>query len=67
MTEAVRTSHPEFEGFGGVFIERIAPASPGGSNWAVRGVKYGKVDRHRSGAVLSYCVDAAQFEFELSD
>jgi hypothetical protein len=67
LTEAVRTSHPEFEDFGGVFIERVAPAAPGGPNWAVRGVKYGRADRHRSGIVLSYCVDEAQLEFEISD
>jgi hypothetical protein len=67
LTEAVRTSHPEFEAFGGVFVERIAPAAPGGANWAVKGVKYGKADRHRCGIVLSYCVDEAQLEFEVSD
>jgi hypothetical protein len=67
LTEAVRTSHPEFEDFGGVFIEQIAPAAPGGPNWAVRGVKYGRADRHRSGIILSYCVDEAQLEFEISD
>jgi hypothetical protein len=41
--------------------------APGGPNWAVRGVKYGKADRHRCGIVLSYCVDEAQLEFEISD
>ena len=67
LTEAVRNSHPEFEAFGGVFVERIAPTAPGGANWAVKGVKYGKADRHRCGIVLSYCVDEAQLEFEVSD
>ena len=67
MTEAVRTSHPEFETFAGVIVERIVPAGPRDTNWAVRGVKYGKADRQRSGAVLSYCVEEAQVEFEISD
>ena len=67
LTETVRASHPEFESFGGVFVERIVPLAPGGPNWAVKGVKYGKVDRHRCGTVLSYCVDEAQLAFEVSD
>jgi hypothetical protein len=67
LAEAVRTSHPEFETFAGVIVERIVPAGPGDTNWAIRGVKYGRADRHRSSAVLSYCVEEAQLEFEVSD
>jgi hypothetical protein len=67
LAEAVRTSHPEFETFVGVIVERIVPAGPGATNWAVRGVKFGKADRHRSGRVLSCCVEEAQLEFEISD
>jgi hypothetical protein len=67
LTEAVRTSHPEFETFIGVIVERTAPASAGGANWTIRGVKYGKANRDRSGAVLSHCVEEAQQEFVLSD
>jgi hypothetical protein len=67
LTEAVRASHSEFELFAGVIIERIAPGQPGEANWAVKGVKYGKADRHRSGIVLSHCAEEAQLEFELSD
>jgi hypothetical protein len=67
LAEAVRTSHPEFETFAGVIVEGIVPAGPGDTNWAVRGVKYGRADRHRSGIVLSYCVEEAQLEFEISD
>lgn len=67
LTEAVRTSHPEFETFVGVIIERISVASRGAVNWTVKGVRYGKANRERSGAVLSHCVEEAQREFELSD
>jgi hypothetical protein len=67
LAEAVRTSHPEFETFAGVIVERIVPARPGDANWAVRGVRYGKADRHRSSAVLSHCVEEAQLEFEISE
>jgi hypothetical protein len=67
LTEAVRAGHPEFETFAGVVVERVTPAQPGEANWAVKGVKYGKTDRYRSGVVLSHCVEEAQLGFELSD
>jgi hypothetical protein len=67
LAEAVRTSHPEFETFAGVIVERIVPDGLGHTNWALKGVRYGKADRHRSGTVLSYCVEQAQLEFEISD
>jgi hypothetical protein len=67
LTEAVRTSHPEFEAFAGVIVERIVPAELGEANWAVKGVKYGKADRYRSGIVLLYCVEEAQLAFDVSD
>lgn len=67
MSEAVRTSHPEFETFAGVIVEGVVSAVPGETNWAVKGVKYGNADRHRSGIVLSYCVQEAQLEFRISD
>jgi len=67
LTEAVRAIHPECEGFAGVIVERVVPPVPGGANWVVRGIRFGRADRHRSGIVLSYCVDEAQLEFELSD
>jgi hypothetical protein len=67
LAEAVRSSHPEFDAFAGVIVERVAPTAPGAANWIVKGVRYGKADRHRSAIVLSYCVDEAQLEFEISD
>jgi hypothetical protein len=67
LTEAVRATHPEFEAFAGVIVERVAPPAPGGANWTVKGIRYGRADRHRSGIVLSYCVDEAQLELELAD
>ena len=67
LTEAVRTSHAEFEGFVGVIVERISATSPGRSNWAIRGVKYGRANRDRSDAVLSHCVEEAEQELEITD
>jgi hypothetical protein len=67
LAEAVRACHPEFEAFAGVIVERVVPSAPGGANWAVKGVRYGAADRHRSGIILSYCVDEAQLKLELAE
>jgi hypothetical protein len=67
LAEAVKAAHPEFETFVGVVVERVVPAVSGGPNWALKGVKYGAADRHRSSIVLLYCVEEAQLAFEISD
>jgi len=67
LTDAVKTGQPELEPFVGVVVERLAPTSPGSANWAIKGVKHGRADCGRSGAVLSHCLDEAQLEFEASD
>ncbi len=67
LTEAVRACHPEFETFAGVIVERVVPPAPGAANWAVKGIRFGRADRHRSGIILSYCVDEAQLKLELAD
>jgi cold shock CspA family protein len=67
LTEAVRTSHAEFEAFAGVIVERVDPVPQGSANWAIRGIKFGGANRDRSSSVLSHCVEEAQREFELSE
>jgi hypothetical protein len=67
LAAAVKAIHPEFETFAGVIVERVAPAASGGANWALKGVRYGKADRHRCGIILSYCVEEAQLAFDISD
>lgn len=67
LADAVRTRDLQCEGFVGVIVERIVPQSPGGANWGVKGVKFGRADRDRCGAVLSNCVDERQHEFEVTD
>lgn len=66
LAEAVRNS-PQCGAFVGVILERVVPGSPGGANWAVKGVKFGKADRGRCNAVISNCVQERQREFEVSD
>ena len=67
LGDALRTSHAEFEPFVGVVVERVVPESSGSPNWAIKGIKYGRANRDRCGAVLSHCVEEAQQEFVLSD
>jgi hypothetical protein len=67
LKEGITTSHEEFESFAGVIVERVARSPDQPSNWVVKGVRYGKADRHRCGLVLAHCVEQAQEEYDLSD
>jgi hypothetical protein len=67
LTEAVRAHDPQCEGLAGIIIERVTPESPGGANWAVKGVRYGKAARDRCSVAVSSCVEERQREFEISD
>ena len=67
IAEAVRSSNPECTALVGVIVERVAPKSPGGANWAVKGVKYGKAERDRCSASLFKCVEEGLRDFEISD
>ena len=67
IAEAVRSSSPKCTALVGIIVERVAPGSPGGANWAVKGVKYGKAERDRCNASLFKCVEEGQRDFEISD
>jgi CspA family cold shock protein len=67
LAEAVRAHDTKCEGLVGIIVERVSPASPGGTNWSVKGVKYGKAERDRCDVALSVCVEEMQREFEVSD
>jgi hypothetical protein len=66
IAEAVRTGRPECSTLIGVIVERAAPTTPGGTNWAVKGLKFGKADRDQCRAVLTKLVRDGQFDFEIS-
>jgi len=66
LAEAVRARDAQCEGLVGIIVELARPASPTGTNWAVKGVKYGKAERDRCDAALSVCVEEMQREFEVS-
>jgi CspA family cold shock protein len=67
LAEAVRAHDAQCEGLKGIIVERVRPTSPAGSNWHVKGVKYGKAERDRCDAALSICIEKMQREIEISD
>ncbi len=67
LAEAVRAHDAHCEGLIAIIVERVRPTSPVGSNWRVKGVKYGKAERDRCEAALSICVEKMQREIEISD
>lgn len=66
VTEVVKSA-ADCEAFVGVIIERIEPKSRTKPNWAIRGVRFGKTDRDKSGKVLANVVERMQLEFSLID
>jgi hypothetical protein len=67
IAEAVRNTLPECRDLIGVIVERVAPGSPGGVNWIVKGIKYGKAQRDRCHAAIAVCVEDGQREYDVSD
>jgi cold shock CspA family protein len=67
LADAVRAVAPECQAFVGVIIERVVPETPGGANWAVKGVRYGRADRDRCEAALGMSLHEKQLEYTLSD
>ncbi len=67
LAEAVRDSNPECKGLKGIIIERIAPKSPGQTNWILKGVRYGTAPRASCDTEIAICVAEGQADFEISD
>ena len=67
LADAVRSVAPECQAFVGVIIERVVPETSVRSNWAVKGVRYGRADRDRCEAALGMCLREKQREYVLSD
>jgi hypothetical protein len=66
VAEAVKSSS-DCATFVGVIIQRQARKSRSDTNWAIRGVRFGKADREKSGKVLAVVVERMQREFSLFD
>jgi hypothetical protein len=67
LLETARSSAPECSELASVIVERVVPATRGGPNWAVKGVRYGKADRGKCAARLSSIVAEQQQEFDLAE
>jgi CspA family cold shock protein len=67
IAEAVRQSDPQCQGLKAVIIERVVAKPPGGANWAVKGVKYGKAERDRCSEAIASCVKEVQRDFDISN
>jgi hypothetical protein len=67
ITEAVKRAEPGCEAFAGVVIERKTSKSRLDANWAVRGVRFGRADRDKSGQALATIVERAQHYFSLAE
>ena len=65
IAAAVKKSDPQCEPFVGVLIEHHAPRSREDTNWAVKGIRFGRADRGKCSAALAVIVDKMQGAFEL--
>jgi hypothetical protein len=64
ITRAVRRAEPAFVD---VIVQRITPKSRFDTNWALRGVKFGKANREKADKAITTVVERMQREFRLSD
>jgi hypothetical protein len=67
ITEAIKKRVPGCESFVGVIVEHTTPKSRFDANWALRGVKFGRVDREKANQAIATIVEGMQREFRLSD
>jgi hypothetical protein len=64
ITKGVQKAEPAFVD---VIIQRITPKSRFDTNWALRGVKFGRADREKANRAVTTVVERMQREFRLSD
>ena len=64
ITKAVQKAEP---GFVDAIVQRITPMSRFDTNWALKGVKFGRADREKANQAVTSVVERMQREFRLSD
>jgi hypothetical protein len=64
ITKAVQKAEP---GFVDAIVQRITPKSRFDTNWALKGVKFGRADREKANQAVTSVVERMQREFRLSD
>jgi hypothetical protein len=67
ITAAVKRSSPSCEPFVGILVERIGRSSSDETNWAIKGVKFGKSEREQCNSALSVIIERLKQEFEIVD
>jgi|ERR1700737_2766202 hypothetical protein len=65
ISAAIKNSDPQCEPFVGVLIEHHAPKSREDTNWAIKGIRFGRADRGKCSAALTIAVNKLQGRFEL--
>ena len=65
ITAAVKKSDPQCEPFVGILIEHHAPRSREDTNWAIKGIRFGRAARDKCSAPLLVVIDKMQGAFEL--
>jgi hypothetical protein len=65
IADAVKMAEPDCRDFVGVIVDRETPQSRYDTNWAIRGVRFGKSDRDKSTQALNIIVSRLQREFRL--
>jgi hypothetical protein len=66
ITKGVKKSDAKCEGFIGVIVQRQTPKARFDADWSVKGVRFGKADRDKSGLALVTIVERMQREFSLA-
>src|ERR1039457_3031940 len=67
IATGVKPSDPSCEAFVGVVLQRSSPKSPGGANWTIKGIKFGRAERDKCSAAINSIVEQMQREYEISD
>jgi hypothetical protein len=64
---AARKVAPGCEALVGVVVQRTTPKSRFDTNWALRGVKFGRANREKANQAITIIVERMQQEFRLSE
>jgi hypothetical protein len=67
INNAVKKGVQGCENFVGVIVKRTTPKSKFDTNWTLRGVRFGKVDRRKADKAIALVVERMQRQYKLSD
>jgi hypothetical protein len=67
ITEAVKRFAPECETFIGIILSDPNPTSQSEADWTIRGVRFGRSNRHKASEALGVVVARMAQEFRLTE